>query len=416
MVIKHQSFDRETLDKNVWELSLERMREAYEMFDTIKVMFSGGKDSTVVLHATLEVAKELGRLPVEVIHFDEEALSMETEEYVRRVSERDDVDFKWLCIPIKHRNATSRQEPYWYPWDPEKKELWVRDMPPEAITEVPGFLMWPAEKRPATHEMNGLLCSLDEGTVGIVFGVRAAESLIRQKAVSWTNKTFNWIAEISTGTFKGERQFGRKGIYKLYPVYDWTDEDVWTAPDKFGWDYNSSYDIMDMYGLSLGKQRLAPPYGEEPMGNLDMWAECFPDVWDKMVNRVKGANTGAKYSKTVLYAHTGRPPKPDDMTWEEWISMWLEMSEPKVRKKIAENVKELIKFHYGVTPEPILPRSIHYESGISWEYLTTIAMRGNLKARRQPKRTLDPVIQNKIKLNYYKELNDMRMRGIDDTI
>ncbi len=403
MVQKHQSFDREILDENVYDLALERVHQMYEMFDTVKVMFSGGKDSTVVLNVVLDVARELNRTPVEVIFFDEEAISMETEEYVRRVAELPEVKMRWLCIPIKHRNATSRKEPFWYPWDPNKKELWVRDMPPEAETDVPGFLMWPEEQRPATHEMNGLLCTLEEGSVALAFGVRAAESIIRTKAVSWTNKTENWIAEISSGTFKGERQFGRKGVYKAYPVYDWTDEDVWTAPVKLGWDYNTSYDIMEMFGLPMKQQRLAPPYGEEPMGNLNMWAECFPDVWDKMVQRVQGANTGAKYSKSVLYAFKKRPPKPDDMTWEEWISHWIGLCEPRVAKKIAGNVKELIKFHYNNTAEPILPNAIHYETGISWDYLTTVAMRGNLKARRQPKRSLKPELVEKWKATYYAE-------------
>jgi len=109
MVQKHQSFNREILDKNVYELALDRVRQAYEMFDTVKVMFSGGKDSTVVLNVVLEVARELNRLPLEVIFFDEEAISYETEDYVRRVAELPDINLRWLCIPIKHRNATSRK-------------------------------------------------------------------------------------------------------------------------------------------------------------------------------------------------------------------------------------------------------------------------------------------------------------------
>jgi predicted phosphoadenosine phosphosulfate sulfurtransferase len=49
------------------------------------VSFSGGKDSTAVLNTALVVAKELGRLPLDVVFFDEEAIHPPTIEYVERV-------------------------------------------------------------------------------------------------------------------------------------------------------------------------------------------------------------------------------------------------------------------------------------------------------------------------------------------
>ena len=127
---------KENLDKTVLDLAYERLNNAFDQFDTISVSFSGGKDSTACLNLTLEVAKERNRLPLDVVFIDEEAIPYETEHYCRRVSKHPDINFRWYCIPVVHRNACSRKQPYWYTWSPEEKDKWVRPLPPEAITKV----------------------------------------------------------------------------------------------------------------------------------------------------------------------------------------------------------------------------------------------------------------------------------------
>ena len=73
---------KEYIDQNVWDTSLERIRSIYDSFDKVIVSFSGGKDSTAVLHCALEVAKEKNQLPLDVVFFDEEAIHPPTIEYV----------------------------------------------------------------------------------------------------------------------------------------------------------------------------------------------------------------------------------------------------------------------------------------------------------------------------------------------
>lgn len=115
------SLSRKYLDKTVYDATRERIEELFFRFDTVAVSFSGGKDSTAVLNITLEVAEELGRLPVKVVYWDEEAQYSDTIDYIARVAEDPRVDMHWYCVPIKHRNACSYKEPFWYPWNPEKK-------------------------------------------------------------------------------------------------------------------------------------------------------------------------------------------------------------------------------------------------------------------------------------------------------
>jgi predicted phosphoadenosine phosphosulfate sulfurtransferase len=69
-------------------MALDRIRHAYSVSDYQIVLFSGGKDSSTVLNLVIEVATELGRLPVPVLFIDEEAIPPETVEYVDRVRRR----------------------------------------------------------------------------------------------------------------------------------------------------------------------------------------------------------------------------------------------------------------------------------------------------------------------------------------
>ena len=94
--------DTQESDKNVYELSIERIKYLYSKFDNVIISFSGGKDSMAILELTIQVARELNRLPVKTIFFDEEAISYETEKYVRETAQRKgEVDFYWFCLPIK---------------------------------------------------------------------------------------------------------------------------------------------------------------------------------------------------------------------------------------------------------------------------------------------------------------------------
>src|SRR5678815_1203785 len=106
-------------DQSCYDLTRERLAYVFDRFDRVAIGFSGGKDSTVCLNLSLEAAREAGKLPLLVYTFDEEAIPPETVEYLARVSENPEIEFRWYCLPIEHRNACSTTSPHWYPWAPE---------------------------------------------------------------------------------------------------------------------------------------------------------------------------------------------------------------------------------------------------------------------------------------------------------
>jgi predicted phosphoadenosine phosphosulfate sulfurtransferase len=350
-------------DQDVYLRSLERIKYLFSLYDNVVVNFSGGKDSTVVLNLTIKVAAELSR-DFTVNFFDEEVIHPPTIEYVQRIAEQ--VKVNWYCLEFKHRNASSNEEPFWFCWDSDKRDKWVRPLPGGAITTHPKF-----KKGMSFQEFSTLLPYEESGSTVIVTGVRTQESFRRMKAVS-TKKNDNYIAHD-----------GHVG--HAHPIYDWSSEDVWLAVTKFGWDYNKTYDIFNktkLYGRFLA-QRVCPPFGEEPLRGLWIYAECFPEMWHKMLDRVQGVATAWRYANSDLYG-IGKLEKPEALTYKKWAEVILDSYPPDIVSKVKRNLNSIISRHYQKTNDNIPDEIVHPLTGTSWAFLCKIAIKGDFKGRTAP--------------------------------
>ena len=95
-------------------------------------LFSGGKDSGLLLQLLLDFRdKYYPQKKIGVFHQDFEAQYSATTDYVEEVfaSLTHNVERYWVCLPMATRTALSSYEMYWYPWDNEKEDSWVREMP-----------------------------------------------------------------------------------------------------------------------------------------------------------------------------------------------------------------------------------------------------------------------------------------------
>lgn len=353
---------KKQLKTNVYEEACERIRYLYQRFDKIMVSFSGGKDSTAMLLCAIDVATELGRLPVECVFYDEEAIHPPTIDYVKRVAARDDVLMHWYCVPIKHRNACSNESPFWRPWDPECEDKWVRPLPDDVpiITEHERLEPWMSmQDFGVAHFKNTGYC--------VIQGLRTQESLRRYRVVAMKQKD-NYIASPESG------------VYFAYPIYDMSSEDVWTMVKKKGEDYNRTYDILnrtDMYN-DLLRQRVCPPYGEEPLRGLYVYAQCFPEMWHKMIDRVPGAATAARYGNTELYMNS-KPP--EGVTWRQHVQNIVDTFDGKHKKQVEAALNAALRHHKNKTNMPIPEDQSHPVSGLSWAFLVKMATRGDFKGR-----------------------------------
>lgn len=366
------TWEKQSDEGNVYEAALERIRLIYDDFDQVVVSFSGGKDSTAVLNTVLTVAEERGALPVRVVFFDEEAIADPTIEYVRRVAEDPRVEMEWYCLPVKHRNGATSEDGWWYPWAPEAEALWCQPLPPEAIQEMPGVDFSPGN-RPGIPDLLPFTADPADGRTAILLGIRAQESLVRRKAVSVASRRYAWQVTPAPSS---------PWVTKCYPVYDWTTEDVWTAPRILGWDYNHFYDILEMAGVGHSAQRCAPPFGDEPLRDLHLWQETFPELWDRMVNRVPGAAAAARYANTGLYGAYSPLELPVGQTPHDIIRRRVQTHSTEAMQQAgAQAARYLIGYHYSKTSEPILLNARHPITGLSWRLCDKGAMTGDLKNR-----------------------------------
>lgn len=308
---------------DVHAAALKRLELIFDHFPRLYVSFSGGKDSSVLLHLALEVAARKNRLPLDVLFIDLEAQYRVTIEHVTAMMARPDVRPHWICLPIHLRNAVSSIEPHWLCWDEEARDRWVRPLPsaPGVVsnTEQLPFFRRGMEFEEFTPTF-GEWFSQGEPTACLV-GIRAQESLNRWRTIHNRHKeTFGgrlWTTRLGT----------RSNVFNAYPIYDWTVEDIWTANGRFGWAYNRIYDLMQAAGVPLSSQRICQPYGDDQRRSLWLYQILEPEVWSRVVARVSGANFGALYSgKSILGNY--KVERPPDHSWKSYTKLLLRSLPP----------------------------------------------------------------------------------------
>ena len=120
--------------QTVYDALQERLRFVFSEFDNVFVSFSGGKDSGLLLELVLDFQKRhCPEKRIGVFHQDFEAQYSATTAYVERTFDRLErepaVEPYWVCLPMATRTALSSYEMFWYPWDDERQEAWVRPLP-----------------------------------------------------------------------------------------------------------------------------------------------------------------------------------------------------------------------------------------------------------------------------------------------
>lgn len=284
------SIYKNPLGKNVLDASEERIAWTLENLSRICVSFSGGKDSTIMLHLTALEARRQHK-KIHVLFIDWEAQFSCTIHHIEKMRElyRDVIEnFWWVALPLTTQNALSQFQPEWQCW--ETGTAWVRQPPPDAITD-PGFFPfyqsgmtfetfvrdfadWFSQNRPAA----------------VLIGIRADESYNR----------FLTIASARKQRFADDKPWttvapGGHAWY-IYPIYDWKTADIWTWLAKTKHCYNPLYDLMYQAGVPPRYMRICEPFGPEQRQGLWLYHVLEPERWATMCERVSGVRSGGIYA------------------------------------------------------------------------------------------------------------------------
>jgi predicted phosphoadenosine phosphosulfate sulfurtransferase len=326
------------LDKNVYEAAKERIAHIFDNFQRVYVSFSGGKDSTVLLHMVADEAKRRG-VVFAVLIIDLEAQYEETARHLADVVReyREYIDVHWVCLPMVLRNAVTAYEPRWTCWDEERKDIWVRKMPQGAVSNPKRYPFFvPGMEFEEFMVLWGDWYAGDIPTAGFI-GIRADESLNRYRTIaSHKKQTFNgvrWTTKVTDS------------LYNVYPLYDWKTADIWRYHAKFPEkSHNKIYDMMHKAGVPLSQQRLCQPYGDDQRKGLWLFHVIEPKTWPKIIARVNGANTGSLYAKeTGNIMGVGSIVKPDGHTWESFTKLLLKSLPKPTREHYAKRFGVFIK-------------------------------------------------------------------------
>ncbi len=331
------------LKKNVYDAFQERLKYIFKEFDHIYVSFSGGKDSGLLLNMTLDfVKKNYPGRKIGLFHQDFEAQYSYTTQYVTKMFEEnlDVIEPFWVCLPMASKTPLSNYELYWYPWDDEKKEIWVRDMPtmPYVIHLRKNPLTFYKYKMPQEDlfKQFGRWYRSYKGkgkAIGLL-GVRADESLLRYSSIINKKNRYkdkSWI----TQTFKD--------VYSASPLYDWTAEDVWIANAKFSYPYNELYDLFYKAGLTINQMRVASPFNEWAMQALNIYRVIEPVTWTKLVGRVQGANFASIYGSTKAMGYRSIL-LPEGHTWKSYTEFLLDTLPEHTRNVYLEKFRISAEF------------------------------------------------------------------------
>jgi predicted phosphoadenosine phosphosulfate sulfurtransferase len=324
---------------NVFDAAKKRIEYTFDNFDKICVSFSGGKDSTVMLHMVMDEAIKRNQ-KIAVMFIDLEGQYKLTIDHVQMCYDiyKNYIEPYWICLPIHLRNAVSVFETHWKCWDKQAEDTWVRPFPKKCIIEndyfpffhdgmefeefVPEFAKWYAKEK----------------TLGVFVGIRTDESLNRFRTIaSKTKVTFN------------DQQFTTLVIeqcYNIYPIYDWKTSDLWIYHAKFSdKPHNRLYDLMYKAGLTINQMRICQPYGDDQRRGLWLFHLIEPETWAKVVARVNGANSGALYVNESGNINGYRKvTKPNGHDWKSFANLLIDSMPPKTKLHYQNKISVFVQY------------------------------------------------------------------------
>lgn len=272
---------------NVVEAAKIRIKNIFQNGLPVYLSFSGGKDSLCLAQLVMNLIQtgEINPAQLTVQFIDEEAIFPCMEDKVKEWRNKFmlvGVKFEWFCLEVKHYNCFNElsNDETFICWDRYKSDVWVRRPPTFGIREHPLL-------RPRIDAYQDFLPRICAGGITIT-GIRTAESVQRLQNVALMLKTGR--------TISNRRQ--------TFPIYDWTDNDVWLFL------YQEKVDIPEIYlflwqsGAQKGRLRVSQFFSVDTARNLVKMDEYYPDLMERIVRREPNAYLASLYWDSEMFGRS----------------------------------------------------------------------------------------------------------------
>lgn len=130
---------------------------------------------------------------------------------------------------------------------------------------------------------------------------------------------------------------------ECFPLYDWSNQDIWVANYQFGYDYNQLYDLYYKAGLTIDQMRVASPFNDYSKDSLNLYRVIDPEIWTKLVGRVQGANFASIYGKTKAMGYRSIS-LPQGHTWKSYTMFLLDTLPTRLRNNYVKKFNRSIEF------------------------------------------------------------------------
>lgn len=346
------------LDIDVYEAAKKRIRHTINLFDSVLVAFSGGKDSLTTLNLVQEVYNEMGiKEKVKVFFRDEELIPDDVIDFVQEIAESGKYDFRYYAIPLKSNKFILGKTYDYVQFD--KNRRWLRQPPEYAITTEEGD-----DRVFSQYEADEFICENEKGKVAIITGIRADESLIRLRSCI-NKRNENYINATKS-----------KRIKLVKPIYDWTERDVFVYFCKQDIKYSRIYDAQMLNGQRL---RVATPLHSESAKRFDKLKTLYPTFYQQLIDLFPEMIVQGMYYKE----YDGATSYDEYPHTAEGIFQFIDENVEESQKALAY---KRVSTALGTRERNIKKGQTHNFGGYPLKYIFDCIVKGQYKRVIQPKK------------------------------